>query len=207
MDCKSMGAQRVGHNWPTFTHFVFLDYSARGLLSLSLEHITLSSFLLSPLPYNLSFIEFHVSTGLSQCLSSKKKSTRSAEGACWRSGFDPWVGKIPWGRKWQPTLVFLHGDSMDRGAWQATVHGVTKSRTQLSDFHFHFVMSKTNVGWYLLPSLKRLSIRLLERQDTCTCVTLKSPGSLNLPMNICKPYWGTPDSFSFLIFTFYLCSS
>ena len=25
---------------------------------------------------------------------------------------------------------------MDRGAWQATVHGVTKSRTQLSDLHF-----------------------------------------------------------------------
>ena len=26
---------------------------------------------------------------------------------------------------------------MDRGAWQATVHGVTKSWTQLSDFHLH----------------------------------------------------------------------
>ena len=25
---------------------------------------------------------------------------------------------------------------MDRGAWQATVHGVTKSRTQLGDFTF-----------------------------------------------------------------------
>ena len=25
---------------------------------------------------------------------------------------------------------------MDRGAWQATVHGVTMSQTQLSDFHF-----------------------------------------------------------------------
>ena len=25
---------------------------------------------------------------------------------------------------------------MDGGAWRATVHGVTKSRTQLSDFHF-----------------------------------------------------------------------
>ena len=25
---------------------------------------------------------------------------------------------------------------MDRGAWQAIVHGVTKSQTQLSDFHF-----------------------------------------------------------------------
>ena len=23
--------------------------------------------------------------------------------------FYPWVGKIPWGRKWQPTLVFLPG--------------------------------------------------------------------------------------------------
>ena len=26
-----------------------------------------------------------------------------------RYGFDPWVGKIPWGRAWQPTLVFFHG--------------------------------------------------------------------------------------------------
>ena len=26
---------------------------------------------------------------------------------------------------------------MDGGAWQATVHGVTKSRTQLSDLHTH----------------------------------------------------------------------
>ena len=23
--------------------------------------------------------------------------------------FDPWVGKIPWRRKWQPTPVFLPG--------------------------------------------------------------------------------------------------
>ena len=28
---------------------------------------------------------------------------------CWRSGFDPWVEKIPWRRKWHPTLVFLPG--------------------------------------------------------------------------------------------------
>ena len=28
-------------------------------------------------------------------------------------------------------------NSMDIGAWQATVHGVTKSQTRLSDFHFH----------------------------------------------------------------------
>ena len=27
-----------------------------------------------------------------------------------RLGFDPWVGKIIWRRKWQPTLVFLPGE-------------------------------------------------------------------------------------------------
>ena len=27
------------------------------------------------------------------------------------AGSIPWVGKIPWGRKWQPTLVFLPGKS------------------------------------------------------------------------------------------------
>ena len=28
---------------------------------------------------------------------------------CKRLGFDPWVGNIPWRRKWQPTPVFLPG--------------------------------------------------------------------------------------------------
>ena len=29
-------------------------------------------------------------------------------------------------------------NSMDRGAWQARVHGVAENRTRLSNFHFHF---------------------------------------------------------------------
>ena len=48
-----------------------------------------------------------------------------------RCGFHPWVGKIPWGRKWQPTPVFLPGESMDRGAWWATVHRFAKSQSWL----------------------------------------------------------------------------
>ena len=28
-----------------------------------------------------------------------------------RPGFDPWFGKISWRRKWQPTPVFLPGES------------------------------------------------------------------------------------------------
>ena len=31
-----------------------------------------------------------------------------------KCGFDPWVGKIPWRRKWQPTPVFLPGKSHGR---------------------------------------------------------------------------------------------
>ena len=30
---------------------------------------------------------------------------------CRRHGFDPWVGKMPWKRKWQPILIFLPGKS------------------------------------------------------------------------------------------------
>ena len=29
-------------------------------------------------------------------------------------------------------------NSMDKGAWQVTVHGVARSQTGWSDFHFHF---------------------------------------------------------------------
>ena len=28
-----------------------------------------------------------------------------------KPGFDPWVRRIPWRRKWQPTPVFLPGES------------------------------------------------------------------------------------------------
>ena len=31
---------------------------------------------------------------------------------CREPRFDPWVGKIPWRRKWQPTPVFLPGESL-----------------------------------------------------------------------------------------------
>ena len=50
---------------------------------------------------------------------------------CNRHVFDPWVRKIPWRRAWQPTPVFLCGESLDRGAWSAMVHRFSKSWTQL----------------------------------------------------------------------------
>ena len=45
-----------------------------------------------------------------------------------RCGFDPWVGKILWSKKWQPLQYICLENSMDRGAWRATVHGATEWR-------------------------------------------------------------------------------
>ena len=58
---------------------------------------------------SLSFFHFlGLSTlqGLPWCLSAKESTCQ-----CRRHSFDPWVGKIPWRRKWQPPPVFLPGES------------------------------------------------------------------------------------------------
>ena len=66
--------------------------------------------------------------------------TSGKEPACQfrRLRFDPWVRKMPWRRKWQPTLVFLPGESMDRGAWQTTSLGLQRIRvTEWLSIHTH----------------------------------------------------------------------
>ena len=44
-----------------------------------------------------------------------------------RSRFDPWVGKIPWRRKWQSTPVFLPKEFHGQMNLVSIVHGVAKS--------------------------------------------------------------------------------
>ena len=66
--------------------------------------------------------------GLSWWLSDEESARQ-----CRTCGFHPWGRKIPWRRKRQPTPSSCLENSMDRGTWQTTVHGVTNSQTQLSD--------------------------------------------------------------------------
>ena len=47
--------------------------------------------------------------GLPRWHSAKESACQSRR--CKGCGFDPWVGKIPWRRAWQPTSVFLPGKS------------------------------------------------------------------------------------------------
>ena len=45
---------------------------------------------------------------------------------------NPWVAKMPWRRKWQTFHYSCLGNPVDRGAWQAIVHGVTRVRHVLA---------------------------------------------------------------------------
>ena len=60
-------------------------------------------------PCDLFIFIFNDLVGLPRWLSNKVSACQ-----CRRCGFDPWVGKIPWRRKWQPTPVFSPGKSHGR---------------------------------------------------------------------------------------------
>jgi len=61
------------------------------------------------------------------------KESASLCRSCRRCRFNPWVGKIPWKKKWQPTPVFLPGKSYGQGSLVG-VHRVAKSQRQWSDW-------------------------------------------------------------------------
>ena len=45
---------------------------------------------------------------------------------------DPWVGNSPWGRAGNPLQDSCLENPMDRGAWQATVHGISRVEHDLA---------------------------------------------------------------------------
>ena len=51
-----------------------------------------------------------------------------------RFGFETWVGKTPWSRKWQPTPVFLPGKFHGQRSLAATVERVTEHQMWLTDW-------------------------------------------------------------------------
>ena len=85
--------------------------------------------------------------GLSQWLNGKESACQ-----CRRHKFDPWVRKIPWRRKWQPTPVFLPGKShRQRSLVGYTVHGVTRFRHNLvtKQLHKTKIFNASKIVYYL----------------------------------------------------------
>ena len=85
--------------------------------------------------YKIEICGWFFQTGLQLLLGIPRwHSGKESACQCRRLGFDPWVRKIPWRKKRQPTPVFLPERFMDREAWRATVHGVAESQTPLNDW-------------------------------------------------------------------------
>ena len=84
-------------------------------------------FFLSSVIYSLLYI------GL-LCGSAGKESTCNVGDL----GSIPGLGRSPGGRNGSPLQYSCLENPMDGGALWATVHGVMKRQTQLSDFTFHF---------------------------------------------------------------------
>ena len=91
--------------------------------------------------------------GEKQCLSSEKAMATHSSTLAWKIPWTEGPGRLQsmgslgvrhdwttslslftflhWRRKWQPTPMFLPGESQGRGAWWAGVYGVAQSRIRL----------------------------------------------------------------------------
>ena len=82
------------------------------------------------LELNFNFFNWNiVALGLPWWLRVKESACQ-----CRSCGFNPWVGKIPWRRKWPPTPVFQPAEfpwTEEPGRLQSM--GSQNSRTQLSN--------------------------------------------------------------------------
>ena len=125
---------------------------------------------------HLKWVNFTVCNwylGLPWWLSGKESACQ-----CRRQGFNPWVGKIPWTKNWQPSPVFLSGKSHGRLQYM----GLQKSWTQLSDwtttslFCFQtFHISQTTYTHLSNESLLRktsLDQKAKEQQTASNCFIL-----------------------------------
>ena len=83
---------------------------------------------------------------------------------CRRPGFNPWVGKIPWRRKWQPTPVSLPGKShgqrnlagyspwgckeLDMTEWLHSLHFRVRLKFSTIYFYWNIVNLQCCVNFY-----------------------------------------------------------
>ena len=98
----------------------------------------------------------------------------------WRHGFDSWVGKIPWRRKWQPTLVFWpeksHGQRSLEGysPWACkesdmTEHGHSTSSTAISRIYKQVSKHKTSNCLFSFQENFKLALWPAGTDSCCCC--------------------------------------
>ena len=80
--------------------------------------------------------------------SSVVKNQSAVQETCRRLEFNPWVGKIPWKKKWQPTPVTLPGKSHG----QRSLAGYSPWACKESDTTEH-ATPRTIRGWIFSPDV------------------------------------------------------
>ena len=60
----------------------------------------------------------------------------------WETGFNPWIGKIPWRREWLPTQISLPGRFHRQRRLAGYSPGIAKSLTWLSKVHITCLKSQ-----------------------------------------------------------------
>ena len=124
--------QREQHQaWPS----LFLAIDTKAAKNFTVTSSTMMTFL-RHVP-----LHTYVNTCGGACVNTRimcsmcfPSGTSGKESACQcrrqkRCGFDPWGRKIPGGGNGNPLQYPCLENPMDRGAWWATVHGVTESDT------------------------------------------------------------------------------
>ena len=92
---------------------------------------------------------------------SAVKNPHANAGASQNSGSIPGSERSPGGGNGNLLQYPCLENSMDRGAWQATVHGVTKNQTWLSDFHFMGTLRLSLVHQTNIEHLDFLSLNVV----------------------------------------------
>ena len=71
-------------------------------------------------PWRIKEVWINITIHLSSGASGKEPACQHRRPN--RLGSNPWMGKIPWRRVWQPLQYSCLENPMDRGDWGATVH-------------------------------------------------------------------------------------
>ena len=106
-------------------------------------HFFIFSSLITQTSGRVNLNECTFPSGLPRQLSSKESVCQCRN--CRRLRFNPQIWKVLWRRKGKPSQYYYQDTLMDRGVWQATVHGIAKSRTQPSMHELLFLLECLDV--------------------------------------------------------------
>ena len=90
---------------------------------------------------------------------------------CRIPGFDPWVRKIPWRRKWQSTLALLPGKSHGQRSLIGYSPWGRKESDTIERLHFHFFSFSRVVCRQCSQQFKGIKSSFLERDLGGWCIS------------------------------------